>query len=272
MNKFTLSQIRSQKQLTIIAGPCVIEDREMAIFTAKNLLEICKNHGIFLIFKASYDKANRSSIHSFRGVGLEKGLAILEEIKTSLSIPVTSDVHSPIEILTAAKVLDILQIPAFLCRQTDLLVTAAQTGKIVNVKKGQFMSPWEIKNVIEKIKHSGNDQIITTDRGTCFGYSNLVSDMRSIPIIKKYGSLVCFDASHSVQLPAKEGSESRGQKEFIPILAKAAIASGADLVFFETHPEPSKAKSDKSSQLSLTELDSLLPILKKLYTLINHAL
>lgn len=272
MNNFTLSQIRSQKQLTIIAGPCVIEDREMAIFTAKNLLEICKNHDIFLIFKASYDKANRSSIHSFRGVGLEQGLSILQEIRTSFTIPITSDVHSPLEIPSAAKVLDILQIPALLCRQTDLLVTAAQTGKIVNVKKGQFMAPWEMKNVIEKIKDSGNDQIITTDRGTCFGYGNLVSDMRSIPIIKKYGSLVCFDASHSVQLPAKEGSVSGGQREFIPILAKAAIASGADLIFFEIHPEPSKAKSDKSSQLSLDELDLLLPILKKLYILINHAL
>lgn len=271
MNNFTLHQIPSQKQLSIIAGPCVIEDREMAIFTAKSLLEICKNHDIFLIFKASYDKANRSSIHSFRGVGLERGLSILQEIRRMFGIPVTSDVHSTTEISAAAQVLDILQIPAFLCRQTDLLVTAAQTRKIVNVKKGQFMSPWEMKNVIEKIKNSGNDQIITTDRGTCFGYSNLVSDMRSIPIIKKYGTLVCFDASHSVQLPAKEGSFSGGQKEFIPVLSKAAIASGADLLFFETHPEPAQAKSDKSSKLSLTELDSLLPVLKKLYMLMNDA-
>lgn len=271
MSNFNLEQIRSRKELTIIAGPCVIEDREMALSTAQNLLDICKKHGVALIFKASYDKANRSSIHSFRGVGIEKGLAILQEIKTSLAIPVTSDIHSPIEIAPAATVLDILQIPAFLCRQTDLLTGAAKTGRVLNVKKGQFMSPWEMENVIEKIRNSGNNQIIATDRGTCFGYSNLISDMRSIPIIKKYGALVCFDASHSVQLPAKEGSSSGGQKEFIPILAKAALAAGTDLLFFEIHPDPLKAKSDKSSQLSLDEFDALLPILKKLYTLINHA-
>lgn len=271
MNNFSLEEIRSRKQLTIIAGPCVIENRDMALSTAENLLTICKKHGITFIFKASYDKANRSSIHSFRGVGMEKGLSILQEIKTNLRIPVTSDIHSVLEITSAATVLDILQIPAFLSRQTDLLIGAAKTGKIINVKKGQFMSPWEMENVIEKIKSSGNNQIIATDRGTCFGYSNLISDMRAIPIIKRYGALVCFDASHSVQLPAKEGSSSGGQKEFIPVLANAALAAGTDLLFFEIHPEPSKAKSDKSSQLSLDEFDTLLPTLKKLYTFINHA-
>lgn len=271
MNTFSLDEIRSQKQLTIIAGPCVIEDRDMAFSTAQNLLNICQKHDVALIFKASYDKANRSSLHSFRGVGIDKGLSILQQIKTNLKIPVTSDVHSSLEVIPAAAVLDILQIPAFLCRQTDLLVGAAKTGRIINVKKGQFMSPWEMENVIEKIKSSGNNQIIATDRGTCFGYSNLISDMRSIPIIKKYGALVCFDASHSVQLPAKEGSSSGGQKEFIPILANAALAAGTDLLFFEIHPEPLKAKSDKSSQLSLQEFDTLLPKLKKLYAFMNHA-
>lgn len=271
MNNFSFDELRSRKELTIIAGPCVLEDRDMAFSTAQNLLDICKKNEVTLIFKASYDKANRSSIHSFRGVGIEKGLAILQEIKIHLGIPVTSDIHSPLEIAPAAKVLDILQIPAFLCRQTDLLTCAAKTGKILNVKKGQFMSPWEMENVIEKIRSSGNNQIIATDRGTCFGYSNLISDMRSIPIIKEYGALVCFDASHSVQLPAKEGSSSGGQKEFIPTLAKAALAAGTDLLFFEIHPDPSRAKSDKSSQLSLDEFDALLPALKKLYTFINHA-
>lgn len=271
MNNFSLDKIRSRKQLTIIAGPCVIENRDMALSTAQNLLDMCKKHEVTLIFKASYDKANRSSIHSFRGVGIDKGLSILQEIKTTFKIPVTSDIHSSLEVIPAANVLDILQIPAFLCRQTDLLIEAAKTGRIINVKKGQFMAPWEMENVIEKIKSAGNNQIIATDRGTCFGYSNLISDMRSIPIIKKYGALVCFDASHSVQLPAKEGTTSGGQKEFIPVLANAAIAAGSDLLFFEIHPDPLKAKSDKSSQLSLEEFNTLLPILKKLYAFINHA-
>lgn len=252
-------------QLTFICGPCVIEDEESLLKTAEGLKKIFQKVNLPFIFKSSYDKANRSSLESFRGVGLDKGLRILERVKKELSLPVTSDVHLPSESKAAGDVLDILQIPALLCRQTDLIISAAKTGKIVNVKKGQFFAPWDMKNVVEKIKACGNDQIILTDRGTTFGYNNLISDMRAIPIMKKFNPLVCFDATHSTQLPGSLGKETGGQREFIPTLAKAAVASGADIIFMEVHADPDRALSDSASQWPLDKLEELLIVLKRLY-------
>lgn len=249
------------KKLTFIAGPCVIESEEIVLRTAERL----KKLSVPLVFKASYDKANRSSIHSFRGVGLDEGLRILEKVRRETGLPITSDVHSPEEARAAGAVLDIVQIPAFLCRQTDLLIAAAESGAIVNVKKGQFLAPWDMKNVVEKLRSAGNDKIILTERGATFGYNNLVSDMRAIPIMQKFGYPVCFDASHSIQLPGGLGERSGGEREFIPHLSKAAIAAGVDLLFIETHPSPGTAKSDASSMLPLDEFERLVPQLVKLY-------
>lgn len=255
--------------LTIISGPCVIESESHALETAEQLKNIFNRRGVNLIYKSSYDKANRSSIESYRGPGLEQGLKILESVKRQFDLPVLTDVHTPEEARAAADVCDILQTPAFLCRQTDLLIAAANTGKIINVKKGQFMAPWDMGNVVDKIRSQGNDQIILTDRGTSFGYNNLVSDMRAIPIMQKYGFPVCFDASHSIQLPGGQGTTSGGQREFIPTLAKAAIASGANLLFIESHPSPKDAKSDSASVMPYEELEQLLEEIKPLYELIQ---
>lgn len=263
-------QIGDSEPLVMICGPCVIESEEHTLKAAETLKEIFNKTGIHFIFKSSFDKANRSAYHSFRGPGIDEGLRILEKVKKELDLPVTSDIHSPEEALVAAEVLDILQIPAFLCRQTDLIIAAAKTHKPVNVKKGQFMAPWDMKNVVEKIKSEGNQDIVLTDRGTSFGYNNLVSDMRSIPIMQSFGVPVCFDATHSVQLPGGQGTTSGGQREFIPVLAKAAIASGANCVFMEAHPNPKEAKSDASSVIDFKELPSLLATLEKLYHVINE--
>lgn len=252
-------------KLTFICGPCVIEDEESLLKTAEGIQTVFEKVKLPFIFKSSYDKANRSSIDSFRGVGLDRGLRILGRVKEKFSLPVTSDIHLPDEAKAAGDVLDVIQIPAFLCRQTDLLVAAAETGKIVNVKKGQFCAPWDMKNVVEKLKSSGNNQIILTDRGMTFGYNNLVSDMRAIPIMKKFNPLVCFDATHSAQLPGGLGKETGGQREFIPTLAKAAVVAGADLIFMEVHPNPEKALSDSASQWPLDKLEELLIVLKRLY-------
>ena len=251
--------------LTLIAGPCVIESEELCLEIAERLVALTPN----LIFKASYDKANRSSVTSYRGPGIEKGLKILQKIKKTFNIPVLTDVHSPLEAQEAAEVCDIIQIPAFLCRQTDLLVAAGQTGVMVNIKKGLFLAPWDIQHAIDKVTSTGNHKIILTERGTSFGYHNLVSDMRSIPIMKKMGYPVCYDASHSIQLPGGLGDRSGGEREFIPTLSKAAIAAGADLIFIETHPFPEKAKSDAASMLSLEALERLFPDLKSLYECIK---
>lgn len=248
----------------LIAGPCVIENEKLTFETARQLYKMCKEEKIPFIFKASYDKANRSSIHSFRGPGLKKGLEILKKIKEKLHIPVISDVHCISHIKPASEILDILQIPAFLSRQTDLLVAAGETGKPVNVKKGQFLSPWEVKNIIEKIQSTKNEKILITERGTCFGYNNLVSDFRSIPIIRNFGYPVIFDATHSVQQPGKLGKSSGGDSEFVPYLAKAAIAVGCDGIFIEVHPEPEKALSDGSNMLKLSEIRTLLKSLKRI--------
>ncbi len=248
----------------LIGGPCVIENQNHAFFLAEEIKKICENLQISFIFKASYDKANRSSISSYRGPGLERGLEILHTIKNKLGVPVLSDVHETNQIEKAAQVLDVIQIPALLCRQTDLIVEASKTQKPLNLKKGQFLSPYEMKNVVEKALSQGNEKLIITERGTFFGYNNLVFDIRSIPIMKKWGFPVVIDAAHSVQKPGGEGSFSGGEAEFIPYKAKAGISVGADGVFLEVHEKPSKALSDKHNSLILNELSNLLASLLRL--------
>jgi 2-dehydro-3-deoxyphosphooctonate aldolase (KDO 8-P synthase) len=262
-------KIGEGEPLAILAGPCVIESEEHTLSIAASLQKIMRNCPFSLIFKASYDKANRSSIDSFRGPGLEKGLRILERIKKELGLPVLTDVHSPEEATAAAEVCDMIQIPAFLCRQTDLIAAVGRTKAAVNVKKGQFLAPWDMKNVVDKLLFCGNDRILLTDRGTSFGYNNLVSDFRSIPIMQKLGFPVCFDATHSVQLPGGLGHVSGGQREFIPILAKAAIAVGCNALFLECHPNPNQAKSDAATVLPLEELSSLLQELERIYNAVH---
>ncbi len=261
--------IGEDEPLAVISGPCVIESEELALQTAHALKKLFSFLKINFIYKSSYDKANRSSYHSFRGPGIEEGLRILEKVKKEFDIPITTDVHSPEEAIAAAEVCDILQIPAFLCRQTDLIFAAAKTGKIVNVKKGQFLAPWDMKNVVDKILSAENSQIILTERGASFGYNNLVSDMRSIPIMQSLGYPVCYDASHSVQLPGGLGTSSGGQRAFIPTLAKAAIAAGANCLFIESHPNPQEAKSDKESVLAFEDLQKLLQELKQIYEIVH---
>jgi len=257
--------IGEKEPLCIISGPCVIEDEDHTLQLATKLKNILYSHNVNYIFKASYDKANRSSIHSFRGPGLEKGLKILEKVKKELDIPILSDIHHPEEAEIASNICDIIQIPAFLCRQTDLLTSAAKTNSVINIKKGQFLSPLEMKNVIEKIIYFKNNKIMVTDRGTFFGYNNLVSDFRSIPIMKEFGFPVGFDASHSVQKPGALEKISGGDRRFIPILSKAAIAVGANFLYIESHDNPAKAKSDSQTVLDITLLDKLIPILKNIY-------
>jgi 2-dehydro-3-deoxyphosphooctonate aldolase (KDO 8-P synthase) len=244
-------------KLFLIAGPCVLESRRHAFALALQAKTVCGKLGIPFIFKASFDKANRSSIASFRGPGLKKGLRILAEIKRELGVPVLSDVHETAQVEEAAEVLDVLQIPAFLCRQTDLLLAAAKTGKAVNIKKGQFLSPHDMKNAVEKIRSAGNPKILLTERGTMFGYNNLVVDVRSIPIMKGFGCPVVIDASHSVQKPGGQGASSGGERKFISLIAKAAVAAGADGVFLEVHDNPDKALSDKHNSFHIKELEAL---------------
>jgi 2-dehydro-3-deoxyphosphooctonate aldolase (KDO 8-P synthase) len=251
--------------MIIIAGPCVIEDRYTLFEVAKTVKELqekFKEHTF--IFKASFDKANRSSVNSYRGPGLEKGLELLAEVKERFGLPVTTDIHESWQAKPVAEVADVIQIPAFLCRQTDLLLSAAKSGRTVNVKKGQFMAPWDMKNVAEKLTYGGAKNFWFTERGTSFGYNNLVVDMRSIPIMKRYASTVIFDATHSVQRPGGLGNRSAGDREFVPFLARAAVAVGVDGLFFETHPEPDKALSDGPNMLSLSEFKDLLPKLLSL--------
>lgn len=262
--------IGKDQPLVMICGPCVIESEEHCLRSAETLKKIFSKTSIRFIFKSSYDKANRSAHDSFRGPGLDEGLRILQKVKEEFDLPLTSDIHWPEEVSAASRVLDILQIPAFLCRQTDLILAAANTKAIINVKKGQFMAPWDMKNVVEKIRSQGNTNIILTDRGTSFGYNNLVSDMRSIPIMQGFGTPVCFDATHSVQLPGGLGTSSGGQREFIPTLAKAAIAVGANCLFMEVHPNPKEAKSDASSVIDFKDLPSLLRQLERLYQAVHE--
>ncbi len=251
--------------LFLIAGPCVIENEEIVIQTAEELKKITEELNIPLIFKSSYDKANRSSIKSYRGPGIEKGLEILSKVKENFVVPVLSDVHSVEEIKIASQVLDFLQIPAFLCRQTDLIVEAGRSGKPVNVKKGQFLAPWDVKNIIEKFKSTGNNKIMITERGASFGYNNLVVDFRSFPIIRSMGVPVVFDATHSVQLPGGSGSCSSGERQFVPYLARAAVACGIDGLFFEVHPEPDRALCDGPNMVPLKDFKILLKSLIEIY-------
>ncbi|MBI5274617.1 MAG: 3-deoxy-8-phosphooctulonate synthase [Chlamydiales bacterium] len=259
--------ISSNHPLTLISGPCVIESRDKALYAAEFLKKLTEKYGIQLIYKSSYDKANRSSIHSFRGLGIETGLTILAEVKKNFDLPILTDVHSPQDAAMAASVCDVIQVPAFLCRQTDLLIACANTNKVVNVKKGQFVASWDMKNVVDKIVESGNNQIIVTERGYTFGYNNLVTDMRAFPIMKKFGFPVCFDATHSVQLPGGDVTSSSGEREHIFTLAKAALAAGADLLFMEAHNKPEEAKSDAKCQIPFSELEKMLPVLIKIYEL-----
>jgi len=250
------------KPLFLIAGPCVVESRELQVETAGRLKEITGRLGIPFIFKSSYDKANRSSGKSFRGLGMEKGLKILEEVKRQIHVPVLTDVHEKDEVNPAAAVVDVLQTPAFLCRQTDFIHAAASAGKPVNIKKGQFLSPQEMKNVVEKAKEASHaDNILVCERGFSFGYNNLVSDMRSLAIMRETGCPVVFDATHSVQLPGGQGSASGGQREFIPVLARAAVATGIAGLFMETHPNPEKALSDGPNAWPLRLMRELLETL-----------
>ncbi len=248
--------------LFLIAGPCVIESEQMALDTAGQLKEICQQIGIPFIYKSSYDKANRSSGKSFRGFGLEEGLKILEKVKKQIGVPVLTDVHNIDDITAVAAVVDVLQTPAFLCRQTDFIHAVARCGKPVNIKKGQFLSPWDMQNVVEKAREASNqDNIMVCERGASFGYNNLVSDMRSLAVMRNTGCPVVFDATHSVQLPGGQGTVSGGQREFVPVLARAAVAAGVSGVFMETHPNPSKALSDGPNAFPLAHLKELLQTL-----------
>lgn len=254
----------SRQSLFFIAGPCVLESLDLALKVGLRLARIAQKLGVTVVFKSSFDKANRTSIKSFRGPGLETGLDWLMKIKGETGLPILTDIHTPNQAEPVAEVADVIQIPAFLCRQTDLLVAAARTGRIVNVKKGQFVAPWDMEQVVEKIKQSGNDKIWLTERGSSFGYNNLVVDFRSLPIMQQFGFPVIFDATHSVQLPGGKGSCSGGQREFVPALARAAVAAGCNGVFMEVHPDPDHALCDGPNSWSL---DNTLFLFKKLLSL-----
>ncbi len=244
--------------LAVVAGPCVLEDRDLALSIAQRVSEICARLEIPYVFKASFDKANRTSIHSFRGPGLEKGLQWLADIRNSIGCPVLTDIHLPGQAKTVAEVVDILQIPAFLCRQTDLVVAAAATGKVVNIKKGQFLAPADMGQAVSKCLEAGNDKVILCERGSSFGYGQLVVDMRSLFIMRSLGYPVMFDATHSVQMPGAQGTSSGGDRRFVPVLARAAAAAGIDALFLETHPDPDSAKSDGPNMVALDSLETLL--------------
>jgi 2-dehydro-3-deoxyphosphooctonate aldolase (KDO 8-P synthase) len=252
-------------RLVVIAGPCVIESEKLCLDVAQTMKRLCERLGVTYVFKASYDKANRTSAHSFRGPGPKAGLAILANIRAKFELPVLTDVHTEEEVATAAEVADVLQIPAFLCRQTDLICAAVKTGKIVNLKKGQFLSPKEMGQVVDKAMAAGGKKLLVTERGTTFGYNNLVADMRSMPVMCAFGFPVIFDATHSVQLPGGGGNKSSGQREFAPVLARAAIAAGANGIFVETHPNPDKALSDGPNMIPLKEMEGMLSGLIKLH-------
>jgi 2-dehydro-3-deoxyphosphooctonate aldolase (KDO 8-P synthase) len=257
--------------LFLIAGPCVIESEQMALDTAGQLKEIAEAIGMPFIYKSSYDKANRSSGKTFRGFGMQAGLQILEKVKSQIGVPILTDVHAEEEINEVASVVDVLQTPAFLCRQTDFIHAVARAGKPVNIKKGQFLSPWDMKNVVDKAREvSGADNIMVCERGASFGYNNLVSDMRSLAVMRNTGCPVVFDATHSVQLPGGQGTASGGQREFVPVLARAAVAAGISGLFMETHPNPSKALSDGPNAFPLGHLKELLLALKMLDTSVKQ--
>lgn len=258
------TEIGGNRPLVLIAGPCVIESEDQVRKTIEGLKEITGEINIPFIFKSSYDKANRTSIKSYRGLGLGKGLEILEKVKREFDIPLLVDVHQIEEVKLVSEVADILQVPAFLCRQTDLIISIAKTGKPINVKKGQFLAPWDMQNVIEKIESTGNKNILLTERGSCFGYNNLVVDMKSLPIIRSFGYPVVFDATHSVQKPGGKGTTTAGEREYVPFLAQAAVATGIDGLFLEVHPQPEKALSDGPNMIRLSRVKELLEKLIKI--------
>lgn len=262
-------KIGGDRPLVLVAGPCVIENEAATLRCAERLMTICNGVSIPLIFKASYDKANRTSVNSFRGPGLRDGLKILKKVKESLGVPVLSDIHSIEQVEPAAEVLDVIQIPAFLCRQTDLVVAAAMSGRVINIKKGQFLAPWDMENVVGKAVSTGNDNVILTERGVSFGYNNLVSDMRSFPILRQTGYPVIFDATHSVQLPGGLGGSSGGQREFVEYLGRAAVATGIDGIFMEVHEDPEKALCDGPNSVKLDDLPALLKKLKAIDAIVK---
>ena len=253
--------------MILIAGPCVIESERLCLRVAESLRQTCQRFGVTYIFKASFDKANRTSATSFRGPGLAAGVNALAKVRTEVGVPVLTDVHSEAQVTIAAEVVDVLQIPAFLCRQTDLIQAAVRTGRIVNLKKGQFLSPAEMGQVVKKAVAAGGDKILVTERGTTFGYNNLVADMRSIPILRRCGFPVIFDATHSVQLPGAGGDKSSGQRQFAPVLARCAIVAGANGVFIETHPHPNSALSDGPNMIPLKEMSGLIANLTQLHSM-----
>ncbi len=252
------------RPFAFIGGPCVIEGRDITLRAAEQLVEITRSLGIPFIFKSSYDKANRTSVTSFRGMGMDEGLAVLAEVKETFRVPVLTDVHSPTEAARAAEVVDVLQVPALLSRQTDLLIASGKTGKVVNIKKGQFLSPLEIRYAVEKVESTGNERILVTERGTFFGYNNLVNDFRSLSIMRQFGYPVVFDATHSVQLPGGAGSASAGQREFVFPLARAAVAVGVDAIFMEVHEEPGLALCDGENSVALRDLKGMLEVLRRI--------
>ncbi|RUM89907.1 MAG: 3-deoxy-8-phosphooctulonate synthase [Thermodesulfatator sp.] len=252
----------------LIAGPCVLEDLEISLEIGRFMAAAARKHGFAYMFKASYDKANRTSVTSYRGPGISRGLEILAQVKEVVGCPVISDIHEPFHAEKAAQILDCIQIPAFLCRQTDLLVAAGETGKAVNIKKGQFMAPWDMVHAIKKVESTGNQNLLLTERGVSFGYNNLVVDMRAIPIMAGFGYPVIFDATHSVQLPGGGNGCSSGQREFVPHLARAAMAAGADGIFMEVYPDPEKARCDGANSLPLDEIHGLLSQLTAIFKVI----
>ena len=256
-------------KLAVLAGPCVAESLELCLEVAGKMKEICGELKLGYVFKASFDKANRSSITSYRGPGLEKGLEMLQNVKDKYGLPIVTDIHTPDQAKPVSEVADILQIPAFLCRQTDLLVAAAKTGKIVNIKKGQFLAPEQMGTLVKKVEEAGSDKILLTDRGSSFGYNNLVVDFRGIPIMQQFGYPVVFDATHSVQLPGANGTSSGGDRRFVPTLAKAAMAAGANALFFEVHPNPECAKCDGPNMLFLDKAEEVFKICKEIFELVR---
>ena len=256
--------------LSFLLGPCVVESLEHATFMATSIKEICEHVGVGFVYKSSFDKANRCSSDSFRGDGMDFGLDILAEVKEKVGVPVITDIHEPWQAEKAAQVADILQIPAFLCRQTDLLIAAAETGKAVNVKKGQFLSPWDAKNIVDKLQGAGCEKVLLTERGASFGYNNLVVDLRSFPVMRSFGVPVVFDVTHSLQLPGGLGKATGGQAEYIEHFARAGVACGVDVVFMEVHNDPSVAPSDGPNQLPLARLEKLLTKLKQIHQLVSE--
>ncbi len=271
MQSFTVDKVTfGSGELSFILGPCVVESAQHALYMAQEISDICKHVGVDFVYKSSFDKANRSSIESFRGQGMEFGLEVLAQVKAEVGVPVITDIHEPWQCEKVAEVADMLQIPAFLCRQTDLLIAAAETGKAVNVKKGQFLAPWDAKNIVDKLREAGCEKILLTERGASFGYNNLVVDLRSFPIMRSFGVPVVFDVTHSLQLPGGLGKATGGHAQYIEDFARAGVACGVDAVFMEVHDDPANAPSDGPNQLPLGRLEKLLTKLKRIHELVNE--